>query len=150
MGGDGRLGQTTAEITIVRGWLAAAKEQDVERLLALSLPGLEILGAAVQGTDKLALQQWMSDTQSRFTRERFFQRDESVVLGQLSPEAGTAIVQSAQTEPAAAAADPAAAHGALRFRVRELRVVEVEGYDDLASALSAAGLSTDDERCAGS
>lgn len=126
---------TTAEITIVRGWLAAANEQDVERLLALSLPEIAILDSSVQGSGTRLLRQWLADAGVRFTPKRFFQRDESVVLAQH----GT---------PPTSESDSERTGEALRFRVRELRVVEVEHFDNLASALCAAGLSSADEASA--
>ena len=127
-------GPTTAEITIVRGWLAAANEQDVERLLALSLPDIAIHCPTVQGCGHGVLRDWVADAGSRITPKRYFQRDDSVVL---------AHVESQPSAPQAEVDDTSTP--ALRFRVRELRVVEVERFDDLNSALNAAGLCNGDE-----
>ena len=128
------LDPTTAEITIVRGWLAAANEHDVERLLALSLPDIAILDTTVRGSGHEVLRDWVADSSARFTPERYFQREDSVVL---------AHVEQQSTE--APAELGSGSTPALRFRVRELRVVEVERFEDLTSALMAAGLSNQDE-----
>lgn len=124
----------TSEIETVQAWQAAANDQDIERLLALSAPDIALIGPRGRGSGHDLLREWVARAGLTLTTRRIFQRGDAVVLAQRG------------RWRTAAGDDAGNAEVATRFRVRGGRVAELERYDDLDHALAAAELSAADER----
>ena len=122
-------------IAIVQAWQAAANDQNIDRLLALSAPDIVIIGPRGRGSGHGLLREWIARAGLTLSTQRVFQRDDTVVLAQHGSW------QSTATNGVASEADLAS-----RFRVRDQRVIEFERYEDLASALTAAAMSEADEQ----
>src|SRR5215213_4597242 len=117
----------TSEIKTVQAWQAAANDQDIDRLLALSAPDIAIIGPRGRGSGHQLLREWIARAGLTLTTQRMFQRGDTVVLA-----------QHGTWQSSATGGVPSEADLASRFRVRDEQVIEFERYDDLASALTAA------------
>ncbi len=122
-----------SRLTIVEAWQEAANRQDIDRLLALSDPNIEVVGPRGAGRGHQLLRDWMGRAGLSLTTLRAFARDDSVVLAQhgVWRSAGTGQVISEQDL-------------ASLFRVDGGRVVRFARYDSLDEALAAAGLTDAD------
>jgi len=120
-------------LEVVQEWLRAANRQDVERLLALSDPDIEVVGPRGSGFGLRLLRDWLRRAGLTLQTRRTFARGDVVVLAQhgvwRSPDTGT--VGEAEV--------------ASRFRVSGGRVVQFARHDDLAVALQEAALTESDE-----
>ena len=125
----------TSSIAIVQAWQAAASDQHIDRLLELSAPDILIIGPRGRGAGHQLLREWIARAGLTLSTQRTFQRGHTVVLAQH----GT--WQSSATGGVLSEAELAS-----RFRVRNEQVIEFERYGDLASALTAAGMSEADEQ----
>jgi hypothetical protein len=121
---------TTDAVAVVLAWQDAVNRQDAERLVALSAPDIEVVGPRGSGYGHQLLREWLARAGLQLTTERIFARGEVVVVGQLGVWLG---------------ATPVERHLASRFRVSGGRVAQFARYEDLATALAAAGLSDADE-----
>lgn len=123
-----------APLEIVRAWVAAANAQDVDRLVELSDPNIEISGPRGSGTGHHLLREWLARAGLSLETTRTFVREHAVVLEQRgvwrAPESGAVTGELAL---------------ASAFRTDERRVVWFGRYDDLTAALAAAGLELSDE-----
>jgi SnoaL-like domain len=124
----------TDVVAVVCAWQEAVNRQDADGLLALSTPGIEVVGPRGSGYGHALLREWLARAGLRLTTERIFARGEVVVVAQRGVWAGQV--------PGAA---PVERHLASRFRVTGGRVAQFARYDDLATALAAAGLDDADE-----
>lgn len=119
---------------IVRRWLDAANRQDVETLLALSDPDIEIVGPRGSARGHQFLRDWLARAGLNLETRRAFARGDSIVLAQRgvwrAPESG-AIVGEADV--------------ASVFRVSGGRVVRYARHDELAVALRDAAMDESDE-----
>lgn len=126
--------QPTSPLTTVQAWLAAANGQDVERLLELSDPNIEIAGPRGTGHGHQLLREWLRRAGAQLVTQRTFTRDQTVVVAQhgvwRSPETGEVIGE---------------ADVASLFRVDGGHVVHYARYDQLDEALAKAGLDRSDE-----
>lgn len=122
-------------LAIVQAWQDAANSQNVERILALSDPAIEVAGPRGSGYGHQLLRDWLGRAGLELTTLRAFARDDVVVLVQHG------LWRSADTGHLAGEADVAS-----RFRVAGHRVVQFARYDDLDRALSDAGLNYSDEQ----
>src|SRR4051794_33693903 len=69
-------------VQIVTSWLAAANEQDIPRLLALSAPNIEISGPRGGGRGHQLLREWMGRAGLHLDTNAIFARDACVVVAQ--------------------------------------------------------------------
>lgn len=120
-------------VTIVHTWQDAANRQDVERLLELSDPNIEIIGPRGSGHGRELLRAWLSRAGLTLETQQIFVRDTVVVLRQHG------VWRSVETGDEMGAADLAS-----RFRVAGGRVIQYARYESLQSALDEAGLSAAD------
>jgi hypothetical protein len=125
---------STDAVAVVRAWQEAVNRQDAEGLLALSAPDIEVAGPRGAGYGHQLLRDWLTRAGLRLITERIFARGEVVV-----------VAQQGVWQAGAASAAPGARPLASRFRVTGGRVAQFARYDDLATALAAAGLGDADE-----
>jgi len=123
-----------SEIRVVVAWHTALNDGDVDRVVALPHPDVEIGGprGTAHGAD--VLREWVGRANIRLDPQRVFRRAETVVVEQAAEwrEAGTGVVASHDTVAAV-------------FVVRDERIARLARYPDLAAALAAAGLDGGDE-----
>jgi hypothetical protein len=120
--------QFDSPLPVVHAWQEAANQRDIERLMELSDPDIEIVGPRGSSRGREVLRDWVERAGVTLQTYRAFVGGETVVLAQ---------------------------HGAwqtggerdiaTRFRVDDGRVVQIERYDTLEEALQAAGLDSQDE-----
>lgn len=124
-------------VAVVRDWQEAANDQDVERLLEVSDPDIEIVGprGSVRGRD--VLEDWLSRAGLRLETLRTFALGSNVVMSQhgvwRSPETGEITGESDL---------------ATRFVVADGRVALLARYDgdgSLDAALEEASLGYEHE-----
>jgi hypothetical protein len=121
-------------IAVVRAWQQAANDQEIDRLIALSAPEIELVGPRGAARGHTALRDWLGRAGLHLTTLRTFARGPVVVAAQRgvwrSAEAGE-VVGEAQI--------------ASRFRVADGQVVQFARHDSLDAALAEAGLGDEDE-----
>lgn len=124
-------------VNAVREWQRASNEKDVERLLELSDPDIEILGPRGSIEGRETLRTWVSRAGLRLETPRTFAKGNTVVMSQRgvrrSPETGETTGEASL---------------ATRFVVENGRVGELARYDGeaaLRTALEESGLSHEDE-----
>lgn len=126
--------EPNAALAVVRAWQDAANAPDLDRLVALSDPEIEVVGPRGAGRGHQLLRDWLGRAGLTLTTRQAFARGNAVVLAQhgvwRSPETG-AVVGEADL--------------ASRFRVDDGRVVQFARHDDLEAALRDAGLIPADE-----
>jgi ketosteroid isomerase-like protein len=120
--------------SVVTDWHEALNSGDVERLVSLSHPDIEVGGPRGTGRGTQLLRQWVGRAGIRLDPRRVFHRADTVVVEQQAEwrAADTAEAIGSQTL-------------ASTFIVRDNRVVSVSRYSDLAEALSAADLDESHE-----
>ena len=125
---------TVTPVAVAHAWIEAANKRDLEGLVRLSAPDIEIAGprGSVRGT--AILRDWLSRAGLTLESRRTFVRGGIVVVEQhgvwRSPDTGAVV---------------GAAEVASRFSVEGERVVAYVRFDNLAAALAAAGLTESDE-----
>ena len=119
---------------VVAAWQAAANQQDIERLLELSDPNIEVVGPRGAAYGHQILRDWMGRAGLTLTTLRVFARDQVVVVAQHG------VWRAVDT-----GAFNGEANLASRFRVEDGRVTHFARYDELAIALKEAGLTDADE-----
>jgi hypothetical protein len=126
--------QDHGPIAIAHAWQEAANEQQIDRLLALSDPAIELVGPRGIAQGHQVLRDWLGRAGLRLGTLRTFARDAVVVLEQRgdwrSPETGEPLGEAIV---------------ATIFKVAERRVTHLARHDSLDVALSSAGLSHADE-----
>jgi ketosteroid isomerase-like protein len=128
-------GHGTPEIQTIIAWHEALNSGDVERLLALSHPDVEVGGPRGSTHGAQILREWVDRANIRLEPGRTFS------------EAGTVVVEQ-QAEWLSA--DPGRVQTvASVFVVNDWLVTSVMRYPDLASALRAANLDASHERRSG-
>ena len=125
-------GHTSTEIQTVAAWHAALNSGDVERLVDLSHPDIEVGGPRGAAHGAQILREWVASADIRLEPLRTFHRDDTVV-----------VEQEAEWRSAAPGAIQTAASV---FVVEDGVVKSVMRHPDLASALRAADLDETDER----
>lgn len=113
-------------VTTVLEWLSAVNAGDIDRALRYSAPEVTIVGPRGAGHGRELLRQWLTHAGATFTRRAVYAREDAIVVDQhgVWPEGE--------------------ADTATRFRVADNEVAELQRYDRLDDALSAAGLSARD------
>ena len=126
--------QEADPVTIVQAWQEAANRQDIDGLLALSDPNIEIVGPRGSGYGHQLLRDWLGRASLRLETLRVFGRGAAVVVAQHG------VWRSVETGEVVGEQDLAS-----RFRVVDGRVVQFARCDRLEEALAAAGLTHGDE-----
>jgi ketosteroid isomerase-like protein len=117
-----------SEIFIVEAWHEALNAGDVDRLVALSHPDVEVGGPRGTGRGAQLLREWVDRANVRLAPRRVFHQVDTVVVEQ------EAEWNSADTGPVTGQAVTSV------FVVRDDRIVRVGRYPDLADALRAVNL----------
>ena len=122
------------EVRIVKTWHESLNEADVDRLVALSHPNIELGGPRGTGRGSQLLREWATRANIRLTPGRIFHRADTVVVEQeaewSSPETGQ--VTDSQTLASV-------------FVLHDGRVASLWRYDDLVEALRTANLNESHE-----
>jgi hypothetical protein len=126
--------QPEAVAAIVQAWQDAANRQDIDRLIELSDPQIEMIGPRGSGYGLQLLRDWRSRAGLTLHTHRMFVRDNVVVAAQ------HAVWRSVETGEITGEADVAS-----RFRVEGGRIVQFTRFDTLAAALAEANLGVEDE-----
>lgn len=126
--------QSEDMFAVVRAWQDAASSRDVERLLELSDPDIEIVGPRGSGYGHQLLKDWLDRAGLSLETLRAFARGDVVIVAQRG------VWHSVETGEVTGERNIAS-----RFRVDGRRVVQFARYDDLESALDEAGLDHSDE-----
>ena len=124
----------TSPSTIVRAWQEAVNDRDVDRLLELSDPEIEVSGPRGSGHGHTLLREWLDRAGLSLETLRVFERGGVVVVAQRG------LWRSVETGEVVGEHDVASL-----FRVDGRRVTYFARYDDLESALEAAGLGYAEE-----
>ncbi len=126
--------QDESPFAIVQAWQDAANGGDVDRLVELSDPDIEVAGPRGSGRGHRVLRDWLGRAGLSLRTLRAFVRGNVVVVAQhgvwRSVETGEVIGERAV---------------AACFRVDGRRVVRCARYDSLEVALAEAGLDYSDE-----
>jgi limonene-1,2-epoxide hydrolase len=123
-----------SEVRVVEAWHAALNEGDVDRLVGLSHPDVEVGGPRGAGRGVQLLREWVNRANVRLEPRRLFSRGGTVVVEQAgqwrSAESGEVI--GSQSVAAV-------------FAVCAGLVMSLVRYDDLLEALKTTGLNQSDE-----
>ena len=130
--------QRDSPLAIVQAWQDAANAQDVDPLLELSDPDIEVIGPRGSGRGHQLLRDWLGRAGLSLETRRVFARGDTVVLAQHG------VWRSVETGEVTGEADVAS-----RFRVDGRRVAQVARHDSLEAALAEAGLGDADEAMQG-
>jgi ketosteroid isomerase-like protein len=120
---------TASEVQIVKAWHEALNDGDVDRLVTLSCPDIEVGGPRGTGRGVHILREWVDRAGIYLEPQRIFHRADTVVVEQKAQwrSAGTEQMTGSQTVGSV-------------FVVRDARIARVMRYPDLANALRAANL----------
>lgn len=127
--------QPSTSLRVVRAWQEAANQRDVERLLELSAPDIEVVGPRGSGFGRQLLKEWLGRAGLTLTTLHEFVRGETVVLEQRGVwhDLDTGAVTGDKTLASA-------------FRVNDQQqIARFARYDQLGEALEATGLDHTDE-----
>jgi ketosteroid isomerase-like protein len=126
---------TVREIQVVTAWHEALNAGDIERLLELSHPDIEVGGPRGTGHGAQLLREWVDRANVRLEPRRIFHAEDTVVVEQ---EAEWSSTQTAEVNDARTVASV--------FVVRDALVTSVVRFPDIAEALRAANLDKSHER----
>lgn len=124
--------QSNPEVRIVDAWHDALNDGDVDRLIGLSHPNVEVGGPRGSGHGAQLLRAWVGRANIRLEPMRIFLREDTLVTE-----------QSAQWRDAGQGTGEQVV--ASVFVVREGQVASVLRYDNLSDALKAADLDESHE-----
>ena len=122
-------------VSVVQAWLDAVNSQNIDRLIALSDPNIEIIGPRGSGYGHQLLRDWLGRAGLHLESLRVFARSDAIVVEQHG------VWRSVETGEVAGERDIAS-----RFRVDGERIVQFARYDSLSVALEEAGLTFADEK----
>ena len=116
------------KIGVVEAWHEALNAGDVDRLVALSHPDVEVGGPRGTGRGAQLLREWVDRANIRLVPRRIFHQADTIIVEQEAEwsSAGTEQVAGSQVVSS--------------FVVRDDQIVRVVRYPDLAEALRAASL----------
>jgi hypothetical protein len=126
--------QFDSPLPVVHAWQEAANRRDIDRLLELSDPDIEITGPRGSSRGHQLLRDWLDRAGLTLQTQRAFVRGETVVLAQHG------VWQSTDSADKTGERDLAS-----RFQVNDGRVTQYARYDTLDAALAEAGLDAGDE-----
>lgn len=118
---------------IALAWQDAANRGDVDRLLELSAPEIEVVGPRGSGYGHQLLRDWLARAGLRLETIRVFAGGNTVVVAQHG------VWRSVDTGEVKGERSVASS-----FRVEGRRVARIERYDSLDAALDGAGISYSD------
>ena len=121
-------------LRVALAWQEAANNQDVEGLLALSDPQIEIVGPRGSAIGHAVLREWLDRAGASFVSYRTFAQDDRIVLAQ------NGVWRAKGTGEIIGERDVASV-----FRVAGGRVVQYARYDTIDEALAQADLNAADE-----
>jgi hypothetical protein len=120
-------------LAIVIAWHTALNTSEVDRLVALVTPDVEIGGPRGSARGAQIVREWFGRANVQLHPLRAFQRDDQVVIEERGEwHAPTGEITGTQTV-------------ATHFVLSDNLISLIMRYDDLATALNAAGLSDVDE-----
>ncbi len=120
-------------VSVVLDWQDAAGRQDIDRLLELSDPDIELGGPRGSGHGHQLLREWLGRAGLRLTTLRLFAQDNVVVTEQRGAWRSTKSGEDLGEQIIASC-----------FQVQDGRVVRYVRYDSLETALSDTGLTEAD------
>ncbi len=125
---------TDSEVRLVKTWHEALNAGDVDRLVALTRPNLELGGPRGTARGSQVLREWVERANIRLEPRRIFHQADRVVVEQQaewrSPETG----QTTGSQTVASV-----------FVLRDGCIARLLRYDNLADALSTANLNESHE-----
>lgn len=124
---------TATEVRVVGAWHDALNDGEVDRLVELSHPDVEVGGPRGAGRGAALLREWVDRADIRLEPRRVFHRADTVVVEQ---EAAWTSADTGDTAPPQTVASV--------FVVRGRLVASVMRHDNLDEALDAAGLDASD------
>lgn len=127
--------QAPASVSIVESWQEAANRQDVEQLLTLSAPDIEVAGPRGSGFGHALLREWLARAGLQLTTLRTFARCDAVVLEQ----------RASWHDPQTGAVTGDAVLASAFCIGGQGQVARVARFERLGDALDAAGLDLRDE-----
>jgi len=119
----------TDPLTVIARWQAAVSAADFEALRALSTDDIEIIGSRGPGRGIPFAEEWVRKTRIALQTMRSFPRGDIVV-----------VEQTARWPVGADSAEAPERVIATMFTVRGERIARAVRYEDLGSALAAAGM----------
>jgi hypothetical protein len=123
-----------SEVRVAEAWHEALNEGDVDRLVGLSHPDVEVGGPRGVGRGVRLLREWVDRANVRLEPRRLFRRG------------GTVVVEQAGQWRSAESGEVLGKHTvASVFAVSDGLVTSVLRYDDLSEALNTTGLDHSDE-----
>jgi ketosteroid isomerase-like protein len=123
------------ELRIVETWHEALNGGEVDRLVELSHPGVEVGGPRGTGRGTQLLREWVDRANIRLEPRRVFHHADTVVVEQWAQWHSTDTGQPIGGQTVGSV-----------FVVRDSRVTRVVRYPDLAAALDAAHLDESHEK----
>jgi hypothetical protein len=139
--------QFDSPLPVVEAWQDALDRRDVNRLLELSDPDIEISGPQGSGyplgVGHDVLRDWLGSAELSLQTSRAFVRGETVVLAQHTVLRAQSTSEVAAEEVSEEPNEPAPI--ASRFLVSEGRVIRIQRYETLEAALADTGLDASDE-----
>lgn len=126
--------QNENPFALVQAWQDAANSQNIDRLVELSAPTIEVVGPRGSGYGHQLLRDWLGRAGLYLTTLRAFVRNNAVVVAQHG------VWRSVETGEVTGERDLAS-----RFQVEGQHVVQFARYDNLETALDEAGLDYSDE-----
>jgi ketosteroid isomerase-like protein len=116
-------------VRIVEAWHEALNVGDIDGLVALSHPDVEVGGPRGTGRGVQLLREWVDRTNIRLDARRVFRRTDTVVVEQEAQWSSADTGQATGSQVVASA-----------FVVRDERIMSVVRYPDLVGALLAVNL----------
>ena len=127
-------GGTFSEVRVVKAWHEALNEGDVDRLVGLSHPDVEIGGPRGSGRGVQSLREWVDRANVHLEPQRLFRRGDAVVVEQAGQWRSAESGEMIGTQIVASV-----------FKVSGGRVRSVARHDKLSEAMNAAGLQHSDQ-----
>ncbi len=119
---------------LAKAWQDAANNQNIDQLLTLSAPAIEVVGPRGSGYGHQILRDWLGRAGLYLITLRAFVRDDVVVVAQHG------IWRSIETGEVSGERNIAS-----RFRVDHQQITQFARHDTLDAALEEAGLQYSDE-----
>lgn len=128
----------TTPVSVVVTWHEALNRGDVERLVELSRPDVEVGGPLGTGKGAQLLREWAARANIRLELRRAFHKGNTVVVEQEAEWRSTETGEPSGSQQIASV-----------FMVRDESAASVSRYPDLVGALHAAGLDGSHEVAGG-